>query len=562
MTSRARVPLVVFLSLTLLAPRSFAGEADGERPRLVVLMVFDQLRGDYPERWHEQFKEGGFKRLAKEGLWFKNCHYPYAYTYTAAGHASLVTGCSPNKHGIVANGWYDREKKEVIASVDAEKYRQLPMPAELPKSVRSLGVSPEQRLQKGVGDMLHEATKGKGKVVSLSIKPRSASLMGALIGHIVYWFSELTGGFVTSNFYVDEPHDWVTRFNDERLPDRYFAKDWKRLRDDLDYDKLAGKDDQPGEESKTRDLGRRFPHFITGGLEKPGPKFYDALTYTPMGNDLLFELAKRAIDAEKLGQDDTPDLLCVSFSCNDLAGHLYGPDSHEVLDITLRTDLLIDAFLNHLDKKVGKGKYALVLSSDHGICPLPEVAGLRGKEAGRVDPAKLKKQAEDHLQKTLGACERDYIEEFVHPWFYLDRKALALMKLDQSDVEQQLAAWLINEPSAATQAAFTRTHLLKGMPKHKLGEMVWRSYHAERCGDVIMVTRPYYFVSQYETGTTHGTPHEYDTHVPLFVFGPGVRAGASEERVTPQAAAAILAHFLGVEVPPAAEAAVPKGVRK
>src|SRR5688572_23945263 len=198
MTSRCRVPLIVFLILTLLAPRSLGGDTDAEQPRLVVLVVFDQLRGDYPERWHEQFKEGGFKRLAKEGLWFKNCHYPYAYTSTAAGHASLVTGCSPNKHGIINNSWYDRELKEEIAAVYGEKYRQVPMPLELPKGVRSLGVSPEKRLQKGVAELLHEATKGKGKVVSLSMKPRSASLMAALIQHIVYWFSELTGGFVTS----------------------------------------------------------------------------------------------------------------------------------------------------------------------------------------------------------------------------------------------------------------------------------------------------------------------------------------------------------------------------
>jgi hypothetical protein len=218
--------------------------------------------------------------------------------------------------------------------------------------------------------------------------------------------------------------------------------------------------------------------------------------------------------------------------------------------------------MNHLDKKVGKGKYALVLSSDHGICPLPEVAGLRGKEAGRVNPTKVQEQAEAYLQKTFGASERDYIEDFSTPWVYLDRKALALMKLEQSEVERKLAAWLINEPSTAIQAAYTRTYLLKGMPKDKVGEMVWRSFHPERSGDVGVVTRPYYLLTTYETGTTHGTPHEYDTHVPLFVFGPGVRGGTRDERVTPQAAAAVLAHFLGVAPPPAAEAPLPKGLGK
>lgn len=561
MHQRLRVALCAFLTLTLILPRLDASEGESNRPRLVVLMVFDQLRGDYPERWHAQFGEGGFKRLGKEGTWFKNCHYPYAHTITAAGHVSMVTGCSPNKHGVVGNSWYDRETKTVVTSVSSEKYRQMPEPSEIPKGVK-LGVTPEWRLQPSVADMLHRATKGRGKVVSLSIKDRAAALMAALLGGVVAWFSDYTGGFVTSTYYRDPLPEWADRFNDEKVAQSYFGKEWTRFRPDLDYTKLSGLDEMAGE-AKSVGLGRTFPHPITGGKDKLSLDYFDAMEASPYGNELLVRFAKRAIDAEKLGQDEAPDLLMVSFSSNDLLGHLFGPDSHEVLDMTLRTDALIEDFLNHLDKNIGKGKYAVVLSSDHGICPLPEVALTRGHLAGRVSPAALRRVGENFLQSTFGQSKRPYLEEFVAPWFYLDRRTLAELKLEQSEVEQKLADWIVKEYGPKQiQAAYTGTQLQRGMPKDKLGASVWRSYHPDRCGDVFVITGPYFFITSYASGTTHGSPHAYDTHVPLYVFGPGIPGGASDEAVTPQAAAPILARFLGVDPPPGAEVGIPKYLRK
>jgi predicted AlkP superfamily pyrophosphatase or phosphodiesterase len=555
-----RVALVGLLAFTFLVPRLPGARGDApERPRLVVLMVFDQMRGDYPQRWREHFVEGGFKRLQADGAWFTNCHYPYAFTVTAAGHASLATGCSPDKHGIVGNSWYDRGLRRVVEAEEDERYRQLPMPETLPKGKTTLGVSPRSLMQPTVAELLKTATKGKAKVVSLSVKPRSSSLLAGLLADLVYWFSDLTGGFVTSSYYRDEPHTWVQRFNVERSADRWFGKTWERDRPELDYDRLAGPDDVLGE-SKSLGFGRTFPHVITGGLKAPGPDYYDALMATPMGNDLLLEFAKTAVVEEKLGQDDVPDLLLLSFASNDIIGHLYGPDSHEVLDTTLRTDKLIADLLQHLDAKVGKDKYAVVVSADHGICPLPEVARTQDKQAGRIVPAKLRKDAEAFLQETFGESEEPYIAAMTAAWLYLDYEELKGQQIERADAEKKLAAWLAEQPGM--QAAVTRSELSKGMPKDKLGQAVWRSFHPDRAGDVAAVTRPYHFISSYSAGTNHGNPHEYDTHVPLFVLGPGVRPGMRDDRVTPQAAAAIMARLLGIDPPAGAEAPAPAGLSK
>ena len=218
----------------------------------------------------------------------------------------------------------------------------------------------------------------------------------------------------------DALHPWVNEFNKERWPDKYFGKDWTRLRPDLDYAKYSGPDDVVGEGTGHKQ-GRTFPHAMKGGQEKPGKAYYEAFTTSPYASEVLWELAKRAIDAEQLGQRDTCDLLSLSFSSNDLVGHAWGPDSQEVLDMTLRTDLLLKDLLNHLDAKVGRGKYVVVLSADHGVGPIPEVAKAAGKETGRVPPEVFKARAAEFLQETFAKGQkmqryfRDIQMYLVHP---------------------------------------------------------------------------------------------------------------------------------------------------
>ena len=244
-------------------------------------------------------------------------------------------------------------------------------------------------------------SKGKAKIGSLSIKDRAAILMAALRAHFVYWFSTGAGNFVTSTYYNDAIHAWVNDFNKQAPQDKGFGKDWTRLRADLDYAKFSGPDDVAAEGTGFAQ-GRVFPHPMTGGLTKTGKKYYEALTTSPQGNELLLALAKTAIVAEKMGQGEDTDLLTLSFSSNDLIGHCWGPDSQEVLDVTLRSNLIVKELLDFLDARVGKGQYLLVLSADHGICPVPELAKEQGKDAGRVSADKLRRGGEAHLQAAFG----------------------------------------------------------------------------------------------------------------------------------------------------------------
>lgn len=526
-------------------------------PRLVVLVVFDQMRADYLVRWQRYFTPEGFGRLLRQGAWFQNCHYPYAATLTAPGHATLSTGCPPCAHGIIANSWYDRQQRVEVGAVRSDDY--LPVPA-LPAR-RGAGAAPVRRRRPTVGEALQRATHHKGKVVSLSIKDRAAILLAALRASLCFWFSASSGEFVSSSYYGKELPAWVQEFNSRRPAERWLGRRWEPLCPELDYLRLAPTPEVAAAAARLL-RGRTFPHRLGA---TPNASYYTALTLSPFANDLLLELALQALDAERLGQRGVPDLLCLSFSANDTIGHVWGPDSPEVLDVTLRSDRLLARLLAALDQRLGRGRYVLVVTADHGVCPVPELRQASGLPAGRVAPQLLSTQAERFLNDTFhpGQPAAPFIEAVSDHMIYLNRGTLEELHLASEKVETALARWLRQQPGV--KAAYPRTQLLHGpRSDDPLEEQVRLSFDPERSGDVVVVLQPYHLLSRPALGgrlglygTTHGSPYEYDTQVPLLVYGAGIRPGIHTERVTPLAVAPILARALSVPFP-TAQAAVPE----
>jgi hypothetical protein len=532
-------------------------------PRLVVLVYFDQLRGDYLSRWQSLFGERGFRRLQTEGAWYTNCHYPYSDTVTGPGHASVATGCSPAVHGIIANEWLDRASGEEVYCVAGERYQRVPYAPPVdkgrPRKAEDRGAgSPERLLAPTIADALKEATGGKAHVIGLSLKDRAAILPAGQHPDGCYWFDLSSGQFVTSTYYRNQLPAWVADFNRDRPGQRWFNKTWERLRPTLDYSAFSGPDEAPGE-GKGIAQGRTFPHPMNGGLREPGKASYGALFNSPFGNDLLLDFARHAIEAEGLGRHSCSDFLSISFSSNDAVGHCWGPDSQEVLDTTLRSDQIMEQLLDYLDNRIGVNHYVLAVTADHGICPLPEVSRSQKKDAGRIAPDLLGARADKFLAGKFGtpdARER-WIESRSDQWVYLNRKLLKAYNREAPVVEEALASWLKQQPGVMT--AYTRSELIRGVAANDaVGQRVLRSFHAERSGDVVAILKPLYLLTPpLATGTLHGTPHSYDTHVPLLVYGPGISRGVRDSAVTPQATAAILARALHIAPPAKAEAPVP-----
>jgi hypothetical protein len=548
-----------------------AGASD--QPKLVVLVVFDQMRGDYMSRWAELYGPDGFERIKKEGIWFSECHIPYACTSTGPGHASLSTGAPPSVHGIIENEWFDRKTGERMYCCQPKRPYDLipPIAPELGKPGRGAanGYSPERLLAQTVGDSLLDATKGKGRVFSMSIKDRTAVLMGGQKPNAAYCFDTRDGKFHTGAYYGrDAEHAWVKEYNSGKPADAWFNAKWEKLKPDLDYAKYSGPDDVEAEAPGINGQGRTFPHPFKGKLETPAAPYYAAVEASPAGNDLLFGLVKKCVTTEKLGRGEAQDLLCVSFSSTDLIGHLYGPDSQEVMDVTLRADKLVGEFLTFLDAEVGKGKYVMVVTADHGVCPLPELASTKEKYPAATRKTVVELGTDiDKALTTMHGIEGDmptqWIEVFddgVWPWIYLNHKAIEGRKLKVEDVATEVRDIVAGR--GYIDAAFTRKELEdKNQEKAPFKAAAVLAYHPDRCGDVLVVPKAGVQVTPYKGGTGHGSPQPYDAYIPFLVYGTGVPAlGQRKEKVSSLSVAPTLAWALGVPAPKQAALTPPEAI--
>jgi predicted AlkP superfamily pyrophosphatase or phosphodiesterase len=293
--------------------------------------------------------------------------------------------------------------------------------------------------------------------------------------------------------------------------------------------------------------GTAFPHQVGRG-DKPNARFYDDFTMTPWANDFLVEFATAAIENERLGADDIPDVLTISFSANDLVGHAFGPNSHEVLDITVRTDQTLARLLDVIDEKVGLDRTLVFLTADHGVSPVPEYAQQQRLHSYRIPFEQVAVAMKRALEAKFGAGQ--WFAGFSADSVYFDLATLAEKKLERAEVERVAAEAALTVEGMA--AAFTRTQILSGnLPRTPLAERVQMAFHPQRSGDVFLLPEPFCFFSteEYTTATTHGTPYAYDTHVPVILMGRGIRPGTYRTEASPADIAPTLAVLLGIAPP-------------
>jgi predicted AlkP superfamily pyrophosphatase or phosphodiesterase len=518
--------------------RPVNGGAPAAKAKLVLAIVIDQFRYDYLERFRNQFGRDGFRRLCDEGAFFINANYDYVPTYTAPGHAAVFTGSVPSENGIVGNAWYDRDAGKIRVMVSDTAARV----------VNEHGVvgqtgAPSPRILIGttIGDQIRLSNQMRSKVVAVSLKDRAAVLPGGQRPNGAYWFDGTSGSFVTSDYYSQELPDWVKKFNSNEGPDRYFGKEWERAAPASAYYTA-----QAYRAPQRSALGEGFPYTLTGGETKPGPRFYGIFELTPFASEMLANLAKAAIEGEHLGDDEFPDLLAVSFSSPDLIGHTYGPDSQEVEDTYIRLDRTIADLLNYVDKRVGLKNCVVALTADHGVAPIPEYIQSLKMDAGRVSGRDIQDAANRALTARFGG--EKWVLGFVNDQLYLDQKMIADRKVDPAEVERVAGEAILSVPGIVDY--FTRTQILEGrLPSTGIARRVTNGFNRMRSGDVWIITRPFFFVAEGNLPTTHGSPYNYDTHVPVVLFGLGVNKGRYDLDCSPSDIAPTLAALLGVEPP-------------
>lgn len=530
---------------------SHAASPTPTAPALVVVITIDQFRADYLARFREHFVPGGLKLLLEQGANFVDCSYRHAVTKTAAGHAVVLTGVHANVHGIINNAWIDRATLQRVNCVDDDSVQILGRAEErsgvrLPGATPTIGASPRRLLATTVGDELKLTRGGRSKVIGISSKDRSAILLAGKLADAAYWMDK--GRIVSSTHYMKELPAWVRAFNDAGRVDSFFGKTWDRLLPAAAYDALQGPDDAPGE-GADYGMGPTFPKRVNGGADKITAAYYEAFENSPFKSEVLADFARAVIENENLGRRGVTDLLCVSFSVNDTVGHNYGPDSHEVMDITLRTDRMIADFFAFLDQRIGLAHCTIVLTADHGVSPIPEqvVARSPGVSAGRVDNVRLLKTCEAALDRAFGP-----LGEGRH-WLVGDETSLLFLRdvLEEKKIASTAAEDVVRDALLTIDfvaAAYTRHEMAAGTVTGEYAVATLLSFNRERSGDIYYQMKPFWV--DRKSGTNHGTPYNYDVHVPLLWFGCGVTPGVYAERVGVDDIAPTLAHLLGIGRPP------------
>ena len=445
----------------------------------------------------------------RDGAVFTNAHLDHYPSVTAVGHSAMLTGAWPSISGIIGNDWYDRALKKNVSSVEDPGTRRL-------GAAEGTGSSPHRLKVSTVGDELKMAHPGS-RVVGLSFKDRSAILPAGRMADLALWWDSKTGAYVSSTWYAPQLPKWVADFNARRPADAWVGKEWRATGSGA----LLG----------------RLP-------ETPGSEYYARLYNSGFGNDLLVQLAEAALEGEGLGSRDETDLLAVSFSCNDAVGHDKGPHSPEVRDVTLRTDLALERLLAAIDRRVGLSRTVVVLTADHGVAPVPEQMVAWKMPGGRLPRPDLEKGFSDALQKAFGPG--DWVAGRAGSTLYLNQALIAERGLDVAAVERAAARGI--EAAPPVWRAYTRSQLLEGrVPPDPWSRRVLLSFNRERSGDVEVLYEPYWLGGT--SGTSHGTPFSYDTHIPLILMGPGLRSGRYDRAVVLNDLAPTLATLLGIETP-------------
>ncbi len=516
----------LFFALLLV---SFTAQAKSPAPKLIVFVSIDQMRADYFERYHTYFT-GGFNRLFAQGITYTNADLNYAASETGPGHAALGTGCFPWKSGIAGNEWYERETQNEMYCVRDT--------TAMPVDGIGGGSSPKNLIATAVGDWLKQHSP-KSKVISASTKDRAAILMAGKNADYAFWHNATVDGMVTSGYYTKSLPQWVKDFNASGWSEKNVPAAWTKSLPESVYVKIGP--DAFDAEGRWNEK-TSFPYAFTEGKKK------NQINGSPFGDKLVVDFAMEAVKHERLGQRDATDLLCISLSNCDYVGHAQGPDSHEMFDLLVTIDGYLGNLFAFLDATVGKDRYVIALSADHGVCPLPEFnAQYNGINAQRFIYARDIKPKLDSLS-ALWKKELMTEEDVIFRNAYINYAAGAAAGLDSVQIEEKVKEGLLSIGAYAD--VYFRREMVSDAPSNRPFIRKYRNtYYAPRGKDYIYRIQENSIVSSRSYGTTHGSPYSYDTHVPVLFWWDGITRQTVTREVYSADIAPTLAKITGFPYP-------------
>lgn len=530
--------LIIFATLEAGAQKKSKDDASANlktSPKLVVGIVVDQMRYDYLTRFWNHYGEGGFKRLVNEGFNCKNNHFNYAPTSTGPGHTSVYTGAAPATHGVIGNNWYDKETGQSVYCASDDNYESVGTTTDAGK------MSPHRMNVTTITDELRLHTQMQGKTIAIALKDRGAVLPGGHTANAAYWFQGADeGNWITSTYYMKELPKWVTDFNASDAVEQY-KKPWNTAKSINTYLE-SGSDQNAYEGLFETETSPTFPHSTPNLLNKE--KDFEILKYTPFGNTITTDFALAALKGENLGNNTTTDFLAISYSSTDYIGHKYGVNSKEIQDTYIRLDADLEKLFTALDRKVGKDEFTVFLTADHGAIDVPAYLSDQKIPADYFVFDSIKPKFNAFLQYKFGT--KDVVKNFSNYQFFLDHKVIKNLEIEVAEAQEIIAEEVLGYHGI--DRVYTGQQMWQNNYTTGIPYILQNGYHQKRSGDVLVVLKPG-VISYPRTGSTHGSPQIYDTHVPLLFYGKGIQKGSTTLRTEIPDIAPTIATLLGIAFP-------------
>ncbi len=548
---------LIILLLCLSMHQAFAKKQQTKTtpPRLVIMFVIDQGSWtQYIQKLRPHFN-AGLHELLNEGIVYTNAHHPHAIPETTTGHHAMSTGALPKDHGGILNQWIDQNYKKIAYDDDHSPE------AAVYDSKCPIGKSCKNTMVDGISDQCRLASKqsNRYKVFALAIKSYPAIAMANRRGKAL-WFDATTGNFTSSKKYFKTAlPGWVQEFNKEHDIPKLTSITWQtcyELKDKAYTFPYVNNYDYAGHTSLISRRKKPIAIPIDHSAQYP----YQYFMKTPYATKALMDFAKDCLDNNLTGKDDRM-LLWISISTLDLAGHIYGPDSLETIDLMYHIDKQIKIMMDHARKKVGAKNCLFGLTADHGIIPIPEISQKRGIDNARrimVQPL-IKAMNKLALKKYR---IKEVIKGFEPTYFALNKEALDTLNEDKrenaiKDLKHFLEGqkgikkvWTAHElPNLSFDASEQQENYYK------------MQYFKNRMSGLICMTHPYSLLTTYPTGTSHCDPHNDNTQVPLVLYQQGrYEHKTIADRVVIQQLPITLARILEVARPSASSYEVLPGV--
>jgi predicted AlkP superfamily pyrophosphatase or phosphodiesterase len=526
----SRIQIILALSAAFV--QHGLADSYNAKPKLVVILVFDQFRGDYLDRYRADFKsKNGWNLFLKQGAHFTDCYYDYANLVTAAGHATIGTGAYTDGHQIPLNEWYEPGPDgnlRLVSSVADDRYKLVGAPA----GTKNLtGASAHREMASTLGDELVLATGGKARIFGVSMKDRAAILTSGHATRGAFWIDHDTGTWETSSYWMTQLPQWAADFNSS------------------DHAARARKESGIAEGS-----------------------FYEKVGRSAASVSYQLDFATALIAGEKLGQNPAgvTDMITISVSSTDINGHAFGPDDPSQKALIVQSDVALDAFFSSLDKMIGLSNVMVAMTGDHGVATTQESGDAMGMPVLNFTPETFTEPLEKMLEaKWPLKTKNKYVLQMDNPYLQLDRRAFEAAGVGEEEaentakmmVESIFAGFVLpasgnskikdTEPAAVTHI-FTSKQMREGMlPDTQYGRLIAHSYSPYIGWALHLNFGPYQFPWHGE-GATHFSANSYDRHVPLELFGAAIIPGTYHGVVAPVDIAATFASVLRINRPSAA----------